>query len=74
MKANVTFELDKASGRERSRVTLYGDDGQVIGELPCVTGCDVAYQHNGLTRLTLSLVVDRKNLTFGTPPADGPQA
>ena len=55
-------------------MTLYGDDGQVIGELPCVTGCDVAYQHNGLTRLTLSLVVDRKNLTFGTPPADGPQA
>lgn len=73
MKANVTFELDPGTGRERSRVTLYDDAGQVLGELPCVTGCDVAYQHNGRTRITLSLLVDRKNLTFGTPPANGHQ-
>jgi hypothetical protein len=71
MKANVTFELDQASGRERTRVALYDDAGQLLGELPCVTGCSVAYQHDGVTRVTLSLLVDRKRLTFGTPKADG---
>ena len=71
MKANVTFELDQATGRERTRVSLYGADGELLGDLPCVTGCRVDYTHDGVTRLTLSLVVDRKRLTFGTPKADG---
>jgi len=71
MKANVTFDLDADTGRERARVTLSDDQGNVLGTLPCITGCHVAYQFDGLTRLTLTMVVDRKNLTLGTPQANG---
>jgi len=74
MKANVTFELDPKTGKERTRVTVLDEAGNVIGDLPCVTACTVTYQHDGVTRLTLSLVVDRKNLTLGTPRADGAKA
>ena len=67
MKANVTFVLDAETGKEHARVSILDDEGNLLGELPCITDCTVAYSFNGRTRLTLSMLVDRNLVTLGTP-------
>lgn len=70
MKANIFFEIAE-DGCERAVAQLMTDDGEPLGELPCIRDCIVSKRHGEATEITIKLVVDRRKVTLGKPRTDG---